>query len=133
MEKILLITNKCPMCRYEWDSQIIDSLITINFKNNELEYREREKYFNEAMTNIRNQLYDILKLNKHKKFDSYLSNDGFIPLLSINPKNKQYRFNCYCFDCPCNKDGLCVSCFNYIPKDILHEFDGDNIVKNFCG
>lgn len=133
MEKIKLNTNKCPMCGYEWESLTLNNLVTINYKNNNMEYREREKYFNETITTIRNQLYDLLKLDKHKKFENHVSNDGFIPVLSVNPKTNQYRFNCYCFDCPCNKDGLCVTCFNKIPKERLHEFDGDNIVQNFCG
>lgn len=132
-EKLHYDSHICPMCKYSWDTLIIDDFVVINYKNNDLEYREREKYFNQCMTNIRNYLYQKMKLDKHRKYKNHISNDGYIPILSVNPKTKEYRFNCYCFDCPCNKDGLCVTKFISIPKNNFHEFDGDNIIKNFCG
>jgi hypothetical protein len=85
------------------------------------------------MVFIRKFLYVILKLDKHKKFEADTDNRGFIPLLSYNPKTKYYRFNCYCDTCPCNGKGLCSTHFPKIPIEMLHEFDGDNIIKNFCG
>jgi len=99
----------------------------------EMNYNKREEIFNNIMIKMRYILYYILKLDKHKRFKSYISNEGYIPVMSVNPKTKQYRFNCYCFDCPCNKDSLCVTAFNKIPKDLIHEFDDDNIIKNLCG
>ena len=132
-EKLRYETHICPMCKYKWDTLIIDDFVVINYKNDTLEYREREKYFNESITNIRNYLYEKMNLDKHKKFEKNKDNNGYIPILSFNPHKKTYRFNCYCFDCPCNSDGLCSSEHIVFPVDIMHPFDGDNIVKQFCG
>ncbi len=99
----------------------------------ELSYKEREEIFNKIITNIRNILYDTLNLDKHKKYIKNLNNEGYIPLLSFSQEQKKYRFNCYCFTCPANNKGLCSTEFFKIPMEALHEFDGDNIVKNYCG
>jgi len=96
-------------------------------------YIEREELFNKIMSSIRNELYNILKLDKHKKFKKYANNKGYIPLLSFHPRKKLYRFHCYVEDCPCNQRGLCLSEHRIIPKHSLHEFDGDNIIKQYCG
>lgn len=85
------------------------------------------------MVKIRKILYFVLKLDIHKKYEADKDIQGFIPLLSYNPKTKFYRFNCYCRTCPCNFKGLCSTHFYSIPYVLLHEFDGDNIIKNFCG
>jgi len=85
------------------------------------------------MVAIRKILYEQLDLDKHKKFRSYKSDQGYIPIMSVNPEKRLYRFNCYCFDCPCNIRGLCSTEFQELPVSLLHEFDGDNIIKNFCG
>jgi hypothetical protein len=96
-------------------------------------YLIREKIFNKIMVSIRKCLYFLLRLDRHKDYESDKNKDGFFPLLSYNSKLKTYRFNCYCFSCPCNSKGLCVTEFSQLPTNILHEFDGDNIIKNFCG
>lgn len=96
-------------------------------------YRTRENIFNKIMVLTRKTLYFILGLDRHKKFVKELSNEGYIPIMSYNPKLKKYRFNCYCRACPVNKDGLCSTMFYKIPLECLHEFDGDNIIKNYCG
>lgn len=98
-----------------------------------MDYKIREQLFNKMMVFIRKILYFILKLDKHKKFEKFLSNDGYIPLLSYNVKLKHYRFNCYCLDCPINLNGLCQTRFKEIPFFIMHNFDNDNTIKNFCG
>ena len=87
------------------------------------------------MVNARKLLYIILRLDKHKKFKPYKNDKNFIPLLSVNPETTTYRFNCYCFDCPVNEDGLCRTTFDKIPLNsyVIHEFDGDNIIRNYCG
>jgi len=99
-----------------------------------MKYRTRENIFNFIMVKIRKILYFILRLDIHKKFHNYIiKNTGYIPVLSVNPKKKVYRFNCYCFTCPCNFKGLCKTQFFKIPKNQLHKFDGDNILQNWCG
>lgn len=85
------------------------------------------------MVKVRRILYFLLKLDIHKKYIADKNTSGYIPVLSFHPKSKYYRFNCYCFDCPCNSNGLCSTKFQKIPIECLHEFDGDNILKNYCG
>lgn len=98
-------------------------------------YKMREDIFNWIMVKIRKLLYFILRLDIHKKFIPYTSKNEYIPLLSYSIKEKHYRFNCYCFDCPVNEKGLCSTIFNELPLNsyYVHEFDGDNIIRNYCG
>jgi len=99
-----------------------------------MSYMLRETIFNKIMVTTRKILYFLLKLDKHKKFKKfYIDKKNYIPLLSYNIKEKHYRFNCYCFSCPCNIKGLCATKFGSIPRHLMHEFDGDNIIKNLCG
>jgi len=56
-----------------------------------------------------------------------------IPLLYYDIENKYYIFGCTVKFCPCNKNGLCVSKHLFLPKALLHEFDGDNIISQNCG
>jgi hypothetical protein len=58
-----------------------------------------------------------------------------IPLLYYDVKNKCYRAGCTVHGCPCNHNGVCstrILSIDYV-KNILHEFDGDNIVQQYCG
>ena len=98
-----------------------------------MNYIIREKIFNKIMVIVRKLLYFLLKLDIHKKFCNYENNDSYFPVMSYSIKDKKYRFNCYCLTCSCNNNGLCVSKFFKIPTEALHEFDGDNIIKNYCG
>lgn len=101
-----------------------------------MEYYIRENIFNKIMIFIRHFLYFLLKLDIHKKFEKFNffnDNEKYISLLSYNVKNKYYRFNCYCYECPVNNDGLCRTKFFSLPFHNLHEFDNDNIIRNFCG
>ena len=56
-----------------------------------------------------------------------------IPLIYYDKENELYVFGCTVKGCPCNKDGLCATRHKYLPKELLHEFDGDNIVQQLCG
>ena len=98
-----------------------------------MNYRTREDIFNKIMTFMRKILYFILHLDEHKKYQKDENNEGFISVLSYNPKTKYYRFNCYCLTCPCNSEGLCSTHFPEIPHQMMHAFDGDNIIRNYCG
>ena len=45
-----------------------------------------------------------------------------------------YRFACYCLSCPCNAGtGMCNVRYGHLPLDQMHEWDGDNIIKAYCG
>lgn len=98
-----------------------------------ISYQIREDIFNRVIIIFRKILYFIFRLDKHKKYTKNLNNESYIPVLSFSTNLKKYRFNCYCFECPANNKGLCSTEFLKIPIEILHEFDGDNIIKNYCG
>lgn len=60
---------------------------------------------------------------------------NLIPLLFWDKENKVYHFGCNVISCPCNNGlGICgikhIKLPNYL---FLHEFDGDNIIKQICG
>lgn len=56
-----------------------------------------------------------------------------IPLLFWDPEKKHYIFGCTVKGCPCNRNGLCGTRHLTLPKNVLHEFDGDNIIQQVCG
>ena len=48
--------------------------------------------------------------------------------------NKEgYKFICKYYKCPNNQNGLCKTLYKTLPIDLLHEFDGKNIIKCLCG
>ena len=67
--------------------------------------------------------------------------DELVILMAYDPKTKLYRFGCNVKDCPCNLgNGWCSkSCIALDKKWLemmlykLHEYDGDNCIKQFCG
>jgi len=59
--------------------------------------------------------------------------EGLFPLIFWDVVNKRYVFRCTVVGCPCNRNGLCASTHLKIPMCLLHEFDGDNIIKQLCG
>ena len=64
--------------------------------------------------------------------------EKLIPLLYYDPKQKAYRFGCTCLKCPCNAGGVCGAGNHQTLKslfelDKIHEFDGDNILRQVCG
>lgn len=104
-------------------------------RKNKMSYKIRENIFNMIMVRIRKILYFIFRLNIHRKFIPFQSDDNYISLLSYSIDKKYYRFNCYCLECPVNENGLCRTTFSKIPLNsyLIHEFDGDNIIRNYCG
>lgn len=62
-------------------------------------------------------------------------------LLVYDRKAKLYRYGCSVTECPCNmKNGWCSKATPAIDKDfmakmltMLHEYDGDNCIKQWCG
>lgn len=117
----------------EWKTLLIE----INLPNTKgvdwIKYKQREEIFNKLMVAIRKTLYEALNLDAHKNFYKYLDKNEYVPVLSVNPKTNTYLFHCYCSDCPCNKDGICCTEHAKLPINLLHEFDGDNIIKQYCG
>jgi len=59
----------------------------------------------------------------------------FLPLVfvEIDGDRFYYRFACYCRSCPCNDNGKCATRYTRLPISQLHEWDGDNIIKAWCG
>uniref|UniRef100_A0A6M3KBB6 Uncharacterized protein n=1 Tax=viral metagenome TaxID=1070528 RepID=A0A6M3KBB6_9ZZZZ len=68
------------------------------------------------------------------------SEDIFV-VVAYDPKTKLYRYGCNVSKCPCNlKNGWCSKATPALNKEFiqmmlnrLHEYDGDNCVKQFCG
>ena len=67
-----------------------------------------------------------------------IPSDDLIILLAYDNQGKTYRYGCSVKDCPCNlQNGWCSKKTPKIAQDLilarLHEYDGDNCVKQFCG
>jgi len=67
--------------------------------------------------------------------EANLTFERLIPLLYYDKVEKVYRAGCTVVMCPCNRDGICITKHLTIGsiKQMLHEFDGDNIVQQNCG
>jgi len=71
---------------------------------------------------------------KYEKFKP--SPKKLVALLLWDVEKKAYRMGCQCILCPCNQNGVC----GVVNKETLemlmlrmHEFDGDNIIRQVCG
>ena len=60
---------------------------------------------------------------------------NLVPVLFYDKVRKGYRAGCTCIECPWNENGACITLILKLDllKNILHEFDGDNIVQQVCG
>lgn len=72
-----------------------------------------------------------MKMGKEKR-------EKLIPLLYWDSIAKLYRFGCTCLKCPCNTGGVCGAGNHetlklLFERGAIHEFDGDNIIKQVCG
>ena len=58
-----------------------------------------------------------------------------IPILFYDKNKKGYRAGCTVLLCPNNENGICRTVILFLEdlKRIFHEFDGDNIVQQWCG
>ncbi len=68
-----------------------------------------------------------------------LPSDSVIILLAYDPVTKLFRFGCTVKECPCHL-GDTPWCSKAVPdfnRDMIarmiHDFDGDNCVKQWCG
>ncbi len=86
--------------------------------------REFEAYCAKCRDEIRNQV----RSEKQGKL---------IPLMWLETDKKgrkYYRFACHCTSCPCNAGkGMCNVRYTRLPLDMMHEWDGDNIIRARCG
>ena len=55
------------------------------------------------------------------------------PLIYWDAEHKLYLFGCTVRGCPCNHGGICITKHLLFPKNLLHDFDGDNIIQQNCG
>lgn len=70
-----------------------------------------------------------------------LPSDEVMILLAYDPKTKLYRYGCNVKECPCNlQNGWCSKATPALDKEylrtmlnMLHEYDGENCVKQWCG
>ena len=56
-----------------------------------------------------------------------------LPLIYWDKIDKVYRFGCTVRECPANIEGICCTPAMSFDLMDLHEFDGDNCVKQVCG
>ncbi len=64
-----------------------------------------------------------------------------VTILAFDKKTALYRYGCSVSECPCNlQNGWCSKATPKIDKkmiklmlNMLHEYDGDNCVKQWCG
>lgn len=65
---------------------------------------------------------------------THVPSDDLMILVAYDRKTKLYRFGCTVTECPCNmKNGWCSKAPLFLDKKLIHEFDGDNAVKQWCG
>ncbi len=77
---------------------------------------------------------------RRKEMPSVPSEEVFA-VVAYDPKQKLYRYGCNVAECPCNlQNGWCSKATPVIDKEFtqlmlnrLHEYDGDNCVKQMCG
>jgi len=71
--------------------------------------------------------------DKIEKTKREIDSAVIVPLLFYDRQTKTYLFACRVRGCPCNNNGICKTEHKFLPKQILHEFDGDNIIQQVCG
>lgn len=65
---------------------------------------------------------------------THVPSGDMMVLLAYDKKKGLYYYGCNVDECPCNmKNGWCSKATIYLDKNMLHEFDGDNAVKQWCG
>lgn len=71
----------------------------------------------------------------------HIPSEDLVILLVYDRKTRLYRYGCSVTECPCNmQNGWCSKATPEIDKkmlelmlNMLHEYDGDNAVKQWCG
>jgi hypothetical protein len=60
--------------------------------------------------------------------------EDLVILLAYDKKERRYRYGCSVKECPCNTElGWCSKATPFLDKTMLHDYDGDNAVKQWCG
>ena len=65
-----------------------------------------------------------------------IPSEELVVLLAYDKKTNLYRYGCSVKECPCNlQNGWCSKGTpkGYLNKAMIHEYDGDNAVKQWCG
>ena len=65
---------------------------------------------------------------------TYLPSQDIFVAIIYDRQKKLYYFGCNVDGCPCNTgQGYCSKALTSIMDARLHDFDGDNCIKQFCG
>lgn len=62
-----------------------------------------------------------------------VSRHNLVPVLFYDKARKGYRAGCSVIECPSNENGICMALHASIHQIYLHEYDGDNCVRQECG
>jgi hypothetical protein len=81
------------------------------------------------------------EIRQREKGAINMPSDDLVILLAYDRKTNLYRYGCSVKDCPCNMgNGWCSKSTPTLDKkflemmlNMLHEYDGDNCVKQWCG
>lgn len=74
------------------------------------------------------------EIEQRERGAEHIPSEDLLILLAYDRKTKLYRYGCTVTGCPCNmQNGWCSRATPYLDKNMLHEFDGDNAVKQWCG
>lgn len=73
------------------------------------------------------------KVRKEANLKAHKETEDLLPLIYWDKREGAYRFGCTVRECPANIDGICCTPALSFDMMELHEFDGDNCVKQVCG
>jgi hypothetical protein len=78
------------------------------------------------------------EISERERGAEHIPSEDLMILLAYDRKTKLYRYGCTVIECPCNmQNGWCSKATPSMAKDLiidmLHEFDGDNCIKQWCG
>jgi hypothetical protein len=79
------------------------------------------------------------EIQNRERGAEHIPSDDLVILLAYDRKTKLYRYGCSVNECPCNmQNGWCSKATLAIDKEfllkmlnMLHEYDGDNCVKQW--
>lgn len=78
------------------------------------------------------------EIEQREQGGEHIPSEDLVILLAYDRQTKMYRYGCTVTECPCNMKnhedwGWCSKASPFLDKNMLHEFDGDNSVKQWCG
>ena len=80
-------------------------------------------------------------ISNREKGGGHIPSEKLTILVAYDHETGMYRYGCSVEGCPCNmKNGWCSKSTPHIDRktiqrmlEMLHEYDGDNAVKQWCG